>query len=118
MTTYTPGLHLLATVKTQEMALLKTHHAWKTFIHERIAAYGLTEVGAVFHDFPGGGFTGVICLTESHISIHTWPEYALFTYDVFLSNFRNNNDATTRKLMDETITFFSASSHELETLRR
>lgn len=118
MTTYTPGLHLLATVNTPNPDLLQSHLPWKTFIREKIADSGLTEVGAVFHDFPGGGFTGVICLTESHISIHTWPEYRLFTYDVFLSNFSRNNDAITQKLMDDTIAFFKATSHQIETLRR
>lgn len=98
--------------------LLHRHNAWKDFIREAIALAGLTEVGASFHDFPDGGFTGIICLTESHISIHTWPEYGLFTYDVFLSNFRRNNDETTHHLLNETLRFFEVVKHELTSLRR
>lgn len=116
--TYTPGLHLLATAHVPVPALLQSSGPWALFIREQIAAHGLTEVGAAFHDFPGGGFTGVICLTESHISIHTWPEYGLFTYDVFLSNFRQDNDHTTRHLMEGTLRFFDVTDHTLETLRR
>ena len=116
--TYTPGLHLLATAHVPEPALLRSSAPWARFIREQTAAYGLQEVGVAFHDFPGGGFTGVICLTESHISIHTWPEYKLFTYDVFLSNFSRNNDETTRALMENTLRFFQVTEHTLETLRR
>lgn len=117
--TYTPGLHLLVTAHTPPAStLLLQHDDWKDFIRTAIARHGLTEVGASFHDFPGGGFTGVICLTESHISIHTWPEYGLFTYDVFLSNFRRNNDTTTQNLLDETLSFFQVTDHQLTSLRR
>ncbi|MBX6425010.1 MAG: adenosylmethionine decarboxylase [Variibacter sp.] len=33
---------------------------------------------------PNGGITGVAILAESHISIHTWPEYAYAAIDVFM----------------------------------
>lgn len=37
------------------------------------------------HEFAGaGGITGVALLAESHISIHTWPEYDYAAFDVFM----------------------------------
>jgi len=39
----------------------------------------------MFHDFGDRyGFTGVIILSESHISIHTWPEHDYAAIDIFL----------------------------------
>ena len=32
----------------------------------------------------GGGVTGVALLAESHISVHTWPEYHYAAFDVFM----------------------------------
>lgn len=32
----------------------------------------------------GGGVTGVALLAESHISIHTWPEYEYAAFDIFM----------------------------------
>lgn len=37
------------------------------------------------HDFGADvGFTGVALLAESHISIHTWPEYEHAAIDIFM----------------------------------
>ncbi len=36
------------------------------------------------HFEPNGGVSGVAVLAESHISIHTWPEYGYAALDVFM----------------------------------
>ncbi len=53
---------------------LMSHKIFKSFVELLMEEFNLTSVGEVYHDFPNGGFTGVVCLTESHLSIHTWPE--------------------------------------------
>ena len=37
---------------------------------------GATVVGESFHRFSPQGVTGILAIAESHISIHTWPEFA------------------------------------------
>ena len=45
---------------------------------------GLTELAApVMHRFEGGGVTGVLLLAESHIALHTYPEYGYMALDIF-----------------------------------
>jgi S-adenosylmethionine decarboxylase len=46
------------------------------------AAGGATVVGEEFHVFPNGAVTGVLVLAQSHLSIHTWPEFALANVDL------------------------------------
>lgn len=116
--TYTPGLHVLAELQTNETALLHSGADFREFINNAIVSFGLEKVGEAYHDFPGGGFTAVVCLTESHLSIHTWPEYGKATFDVFLSNYRKNNDAVTRELFEQTKNFFRASSTNYHELKR
>jgi S-adenosylmethionine decarboxylase len=41
-----------------------------------------TVVGEEFHVFPNGAVTGVLVLAQSHLSIHTWPEYGLANVDL------------------------------------
>ena len=41
-----------------------------------------TVVGEEFYVFPNGAVTGVLVLAQSHLSIHTWPEFALANVDL------------------------------------
>ena len=46
---------------------------------------GATMLGIDLHVFsPNGGVSGVAVLKESHISIHTWPEYEYAAVDIFV----------------------------------
>jgi len=45
---------------------------------------GLKAIGEIWHKFPGeGGVTGLIALTESHLSCHTYPEHAAATFNLY-----------------------------------
>lgn len=51
---------------------------------ERAArASNSTVVQSAFHKFGRMGVSGVLVIAESHISIHTWPEYKYAAVDVF-----------------------------------
>jgi S-adenosylmethionine decarboxylase len=45
-------------------------------------AGGATVLGEEFCVFPNGAVTGVLVLAQSHLSIHTWPEFALANVDL------------------------------------
>ena len=46
---------------------------------------GATLLHIHLHRFgDGGGVTGVAVLAESHISVHTWPEWGFAAFDVFM----------------------------------
>lgn len=47
---------------------------------------GLTVVEAVVHHFSPIGVSGVVVVKESHISVHTWPEYGYVALDFFTCN--------------------------------
>jgi len=44
---------------------------------------GAHIVGETFHQFRPQGVTGVLAIAESHICIHTWPEYGYAAVDIF-----------------------------------
>src|ERR1044071_1273139 len=46
---------------------------------------GATLLHIHLHHFtPNGGVSGVAVLAESHISIHSWPEYGYAALDIFM----------------------------------
>jgi S-adenosylmethionine decarboxylase len=42
-----------------------------------------TIVEVAFHKFSPFGISGMIVIAESHLSIHTWPEYEYAAVDIF-----------------------------------
>lgn len=103
-----PGLHIVANFAVADQDKLSHFSSFKSFIDREIDAFRLSKVGEVYHNFPNGGWTGVVCLTESHLSVHTWPEKNYLTFDVFLSNHLRDNRATTTALYQHIKTFFQA----------
>ena len=108
MTQYKPGLHILGTFSSS-LALLTNALECKTCFDQLIEELSLQKVGEVYHSFDNGGFTAVVCLTESHVSIHTWPEHSLATFDVYLSNFEHDNTEKVRAFYAGTLRHFAAS---------
>ncbi|KPL07229.1 S-adenosylmethionine decarboxylase proenzyme [bacterium SM23_57] len=44
---------------------------------------GATVVTDVFHEFNPHGISGVVVIAESHLAIHTWPEFGFAAVDLF-----------------------------------
>ena len=44
---------------------------------------GATVIGEIFHQFSPQGVTGVVAIAESHLCIHTWPEFGYAAVDIF-----------------------------------
>lgn len=114
---YTPGLHILSTFKAAEQHLTDAKSC-RQFFNDTIAQYQLAKVGEAYHSFDNGGFTAIVCLTESHLSIHTWPEYGIATFDVFLSNFNNDNSNKVRAIYQDTLRYFNATETNKQEMLR
>lgn len=102
------GLHIISNFETANTSLLTVCKSFKEFIDAAIVKNKLNKVGEAYHDFEGGGFTGVICLAESHLSIHTWPAVGYVTFDIFLSNFTTDNSPKAEAIYSEMLHFFDA----------
>jgi spermidine synthase len=44
---------------------------------------GATVINSTFHHFSPWGISGVVVIQESHLAIHTWPEYKYAAVDLF-----------------------------------
>jgi S-adenosylmethionine decarboxylase len=115
---YLPGTHIIASLQTGTKELLFIHQEFRDQINRLIQQYQLQKLGEVYHDFSPGGFTAVICLSESHISIHTWPEHDLVNLDIYLSNFKRNNDGTVDGIYKSLIDYFQATVSKEQIITR
>ncbi len=55
----------------------------KIVIIEAARKAKMNIVGEVFKKFNPQGSSGIILLSESHLSYHFWPEYAFASFDIF-----------------------------------
>lgn len=46
-------------------------------------AANATVIKVMTHKFSPMGMTGIVLLSESHISIHTWPEFGYVAVDIY-----------------------------------
>ena len=56
----------------------------KAAINDIIKQTQTTLLFENFHHFQPSGITGIACLAESHISVHTWPEDHFAAFDIFM----------------------------------
>jgi len=53
-------------------------------ILRRVAALaGCNVIDELEHVFPGGGRTALVLLSQSHASLHTWPEHQYESFDLY-----------------------------------
>jgi len=77
------GLHLLLELKECNPQLLNDLDYIREALLDTAHDVGATVVGESFHRFSPQGVTGILAIAESHISIHTWPEYGYAAADIF-----------------------------------
>jgi S-adenosylmethionine decarboxylase len=66
----------------RRIAVLTEPETLRSILYEGAHAGGATVLGEEFCVFPNGAVTGVLVLAQSHLSIHTWPEFALANVDL------------------------------------
>jgi S-adenosylmethionine decarboxylase len=119
------GLHL-----TADLTLCQCDGTWLTDAPRLLArcvqevrSAGLQAVNQLAHSFPGsdqgpGGVTATVLLAESHLCVHTWPEQAGVTVDVYVCNFGADHSAKAHQLMDAMVALFAPGQVLRQALQR
>jgi S-adenosylmethionine decarboxylase len=77
------GRHLLLELFECDLDAINNLEAVKAALIEAAKRAQATIVDVVFHEFNPFGISGVVVIAESHLSIHTWPEYRYAAVDIF-----------------------------------
>ena len=115
------GLHLTADLRgcCAGRAELSDAGVLRARCLQAVAAAGLQPVGELFHQFgSGGGVTGVVLLSESHLAVHTWSELSAVTLDVYVCNLQADNSARAEALLQALEAVFMPSRTERHRLQR
>lgn len=116
------GLHLTADLRHcghPQHAIFRDPDTLRDTCLAAVAAAGLQAVGTLFHRFPApGGVTGVVLLAESHLAVHTWPELAAVTLDVYVCNLQADNSARAEHLLAALLPAFAPGQVQRQRLQR
>ncbi len=77
------GKHLLLELIDCDAGLLNDVEYLRKVVSDTARQIGATVIKDSFYQFTPQGVSGVLIIAESHISIHTWPEYRFAAVDVF-----------------------------------
>ncbi|MBZ8182255.1 MAG: adenosylmethionine decarboxylase [Oscillatoria sp. PMC 1051.18] len=77
------GTHLVVDAWQAPGELLNDPERIRRALIDAIAAGEATLIDLCVHQFSPHGVTATATLAESHIAIHTWPEYGYFAADLF-----------------------------------
>lgn len=77
------GTHVLLELKNCKPETLNDLPFLRMALLEAAERVGATVIDHTFHQFSPHGVTGVVAIAESHLCIHTWPEYGYAAVDIF-----------------------------------
>ena len=77
------GRHILAEFYECDPGVLNDPEVIERHMNAAADVSGATIVQSVFHQFSPHGVSGVVVVQESHLAVHTWPEYGFAAVDYF-----------------------------------
>lgn len=79
----TLGYHIVAELGQCNTELLTDLSFIQETMESAVVKAGATIINSHFHQFSPIGVSGVILLSESHASIHTWPDRGYASIDIY-----------------------------------
>lgn len=77
------GRHILVEFTNCNAAVLNDVSKIESSMIDAAKTAGATVINSTFHHFSPYGVSGVVVIQESHLAIHTWPEYRYAAVDLF-----------------------------------
>ena len=108
------GIHIIAEFRGVDPRKLSRVEDLRLILDRVIAKSGLHAISSSFHQFEPYGVSAIYLLSESHLSVHTWPEYSYMALDIFTCG----DDGPALKAFELLVEAFQPKSVEKRVIRR
>jgi S-adenosylmethionine decarboxylase len=108
------GRHLLVELNDCDREVLNDLDLLRDAMLTAAIKCGAVILGDSFHRFSPQGVSGVVVIAESHLSVHTWPEYGYAAVDVFTCG----TTVDPQKAADVLIERLGSRNHSLTEIKR
>lgn len=113
MNKYSMGRHLLLEIYNVNFNLLNDLTPLLKVVIDGILKANMTILNTYTHLFEPQGLTIVICLEESHVSIHTFPEHRCVSIDSYTCGKGNP-----KIIAEDLIHYFQSNEFQMRELNR
>ena len=79
----TLGVHIVADLYGCNPEIIKSAESMAETFEGAVKHAELNKLSSYYHQFKPFGATGVVVISESHLSFHTWPEHRYVAIDVY-----------------------------------
>ena len=108
------GHHLLVELYGCASCVLNEIELLERAMVEAAQSADASVVESIFHRFSPHGLSGVLVISESHITVHTWPEHSYAAVDIFTCGKSDLGDAIKASL----VRAFGARDHRTHAISR
>lgn len=108
------GRHLLMELEDCNEEILNNLDTLKEAMLTAANEAGATVMAESFHRFNPHGISGVVVVAESHLFIHTWPEYGYAAADIFTCGTTVQPEKAAEVLIEK----FGAKKHSIQEIAR
>jgi S-adenosylmethionine decarboxylase len=108
------GLHLIVEMYQCNREKLDDLSFLERIFVEAAQTAGATVLKTGFQDFNPQGVSGMVIIAESHLSVHSYPEYGYAAVDVFTCG----ESVDTHRALDYLIEQLECKQHTVESLDR
>ena len=77
------GVHIIADFLGVDPRKISRVEDLRVILDRVISKSGLHAISSIFHQFEPHGVSAAYILSESHLSVHTWPESCYVALDIF-----------------------------------
>ncbi|MFO8057855.1 MAG: adenosylmethionine decarboxylase [bacterium] len=106
--------HVVAEYYGCDPVLLDDPAYMEPVLAEAARVSNATVMNSCLHKFSPQGVSGVLILAESHLAVHTWPEYSYAAVEIFTCGDTTDPEAGHRYLVEE----LKPAHHELRVIER
>lgn len=107
------GKHFIIDLYNCRAEILNDMTMVKKIIHSIAENVGATVIQDGYKQFSPIGISGFAIISESHISMHTWPEYEYAAIDVFSCNVNMSE-----KICDHIKKIIEADKYDIQVIDR
>jgi len=101
MNVHTLGYHYVIEASGCDPEVLKNVSALKRILLEAAKVGEMDVRSTYFYRFSPHGVSGMVVVSGSHISIHTWPEHGYAAIDVYTCDVGSKPEKTVERILKE-----------------